>query len=237
MGPVPLPCRRHPLRHGHDGLRDPLQTPRRLQYRHRLLYQLALPSLGDQTPLEPLRRHVPDEAVLDRRDAACDRRVLRLRGPHDPGARIRALYPRFFLDHGVQFGHPRHRRRRLLHARPQGVPAGGLHRGADDLLPDRDDRRQGDPRRPGRNPGAARLQRRHGLVGDLFSPCGDHAGAVSLPPFRSALSRRRTGPSPATCPGAAPRLFSGASSSFSGGRISLRSSPFSFSTASPRRSS
>ena len=82
-----------------------------------------------------------------------DRGVVRLRGAHDPGARILPLHPRLLLDHGLQLGHPRHRRRRLLHARPQGVPAGGLRRGADDLLPDRDDRRQGDPRRPGRDPG------------------------------------------------------------------------------------
>ena len=155
MGPVALPRRRRPLRHGHDGLGDPLQASRRLQHRHRPLHLLALPPLGDQAALEPLRRHVPDEAVLDRRDAAPDRGVFRLRRPHDPGARFRPLHPRLLLDHGLQLGHPRHRRRRLLHARPQGVPAGGLRRGADDLLPDRDDRRQGDPRRPGGDPGSS----------------------------------------------------------------------------------
>ena len=161
LGPDPLPGGGRPLRDGHDRLGDPLQAARDLQHRHRPLHLLALPPLGDQAALEPVRRNVPDEAVLDRRDAARARGVVRLRGPHDPGARFLPLYARLLLDHGLQLGDPRHRRRRLLHAGPQGVPAGGLRRGADDLLPDRDDRRQGDPRRPGRDPGDERLQRGH----------------------------------------------------------------------------
>ena len=168
MGPDPLSRGGHTLRDGDDRLGHPLQTARHLQHGHRPLHLLALPPLGDQAALEPVRRHVPDEAVLDRRDAARPRGVVRLRRADDPGVRLFPLHARLFLDHGLQLGDPRHRRRRLLHARPPGVPAGGLRRRADDLLPDRDDRRQGDPRRSGRDPGDARLQRGLRLVGNLF---------------------------------------------------------------------
>jgi hypothetical protein len=188
MDSDPLSRGGRPLCDGDDRLGHPLQAARDLQHRHRPLYLLALSPLGDQTALEPVCRHVPDEAVLDRRDAACRRGVVRLRGAHDPGALIFPLYACLLLDHGLQLGDPRHRRRRLLHAGPQGVPAGGLRRGADDLLPDRDDRRQGDPRRPGRNAGDKRFQRGFRETRRGAPPRRSSGG--SSPSFRGRTSSR-----------------------------------------------
>ena len=79
LGPVALLRPGHPLRRGDDGFRHHVQAARHLQHRHRPVHELAVPPVGDQAALESVRRHVPDEAVLDRRAAVRDRRRARER--------------------------------------------------------------------------------------------------------------------------------------------------------------
>ena len=55
MGAFYLSRRRHSLYDCHDGERGLLQTAGAYQHSNRSLHELALPSLGDKTVMEPVR--------------------------------------------------------------------------------------------------------------------------------------------------------------------------------------
>lgn len=55
MGTYLVLCRRAALRRRDDSIRDHVQAARYFQYRHRSLHELAVPTMGYQAILEPVR--------------------------------------------------------------------------------------------------------------------------------------------------------------------------------------
>ena len=91
---------------------------------------------------------------------------------------------------GLQLGHPRHRRRRLLHAGPAPAAAGRVRRRAQHLLPARHARRAGRPGVPGRPADRTHGRRRLRLVGGVLRAGGHVPGAVRLSPLHAAAPGR-----------------------------------------------
>ena len=134
VGALPLFCRGTALRRRDDDSRHPLQEDGHLQYGHRPLYRLALPAVGHQALLEPDGRSRPHQAVVDRHHAGGPRHRLRGHRLLHPRTVFLPAHAGVLLAGGLHVGHPRHRGRRLLHARPRQPRAVVLRRHTQHVL-------------------------------------------------------------------------------------------------------
>ena len=159
MGAHTLLCRSAALRGRDDHLAHHVQAAGPVERRHHPLHLLALPAVGHQAPVEPLRRPHQDQALVDYRHAAAHRRSTGRRGLHHSGTVLAHRLAMLLLAHGLLQRHPRHSSRRLLHART-GQPRTGLLRGHTlHVLPHSHHLRTGTARHAGRQPGGHHAQR------------------------------------------------------------------------------
>src|SRR5258706_5132825 len=180
-----------PFRGGDDGVGRHVQDARHLQHRHRAVHELALPAVGREADLVAARRHVRDQAHLDPRDAARDRRLAGAGGAHAADGAFLPDVARGPVAARLRLGDPRHRRRRLLHAGARAAPAGGLRRREERLLPRGDDH---EPGRPRLSRGHARRfhgQRGAGVVDRVRRRGNVVPGALRMAPIRAAGARGR----------------------------------------------
>ncbi|MPN00279.1 hypothetical protein SDC9_147473 [bioreactor metagenome] len=134
MDPYFVLCRRFTLRSSNGYFCRYVQTVRIIQYRNSPLYQLALPSLGHQALLEPLRRYPENQTVVDYIHAATDRCGIRRYRLYPARSFLPAGVTRFLLADGFQLRHTRYRCRWLLYARTGRITAIVLRRHTQHVL-------------------------------------------------------------------------------------------------------